>query len=89
MYTAINLVLPRPLKAHASSGGGPHVDEPHIHVGSATSDDKNDVLLAYVGPLVGRGAVGLAEMNFVPVGNIPMLVDSMFPICVPLSLLAA
>lgn len=80
--TSIHKALTRLVKNHGSGRKRPHIDELYVQVDNASGENKNNVLLSYLGSLVGRGAIGRVEVNFMPVGHTHIKLDSIFSRCV-------
>lgn len=76
--TSIHRALSRLFQTHCVDGRDPYIDQLYVQVDNCIGENKNHIVLAYLGSLVGRGVVGRAEVNFMVVGHTHTLIDQVF-----------
>lgn len=80
--TALHRVLHRLFKMHVPVGARPHIEHFTIQVDNCVSENKNHILLGYLGSLVVQGIIGEVEVQFMPVGHTHIKIDQVFSRCV-------
>ena len=77
--TAIHRALTRLLERHQRDFIGPvRIEELAVQVDNCIVENKNNIFMAYLGSLVGRGIVGRLEVNFMIVGHTHVKIDQVF-----------
>lgn len=76
--TSIHKALTRLFDLHCKPGTQPYIEELFIQVDNCVGENKNHILIGYLGSLVGRGVVGRAEVDFMIVGHTHILIDQIF-----------
>ncbi|CAM9751561.1 unnamed protein product, partial [Ascophyllum nodosum] len=54
-------------ETHINDGGDAYIEELFLQVDNCVGENKNHILVGYLGSLVGRGIIGRVEINFMMV----------------------
>ena len=76
--TALHKTFHRLFEEHVPEGEQPHIDHLTTQVDNCVSENKNNILLGYLGSLVGRGIIGSVTVQFMPVGHTHIKIDQAF-----------
>lgn len=76
--TSLHKVLHRLFELHVPSGTRPHIGHFSVQVDNCISENKNHILLGYLGSLVAQGVIGEVEIQFMPVGHTHIKIDQVF-----------
>lgn len=76
--TSLHLAFNRLFEKHVPAGKQPYIHHLTIQVDNCVSENKNHILLGYLGSLVGRGIIGSVSIQFMPVGHTHIKIDQAF-----------
>lgn len=75
---AIHRALSRLFETHVADGEKAYIDELFCQVDNCVGENKNHILVGFMGSLVARGVVGRVEINFMLVGHTHIKIDQIF-----------
>ncbi|CAN0292175.1 unnamed protein product [Ascophyllum nodosum] len=76
--TALHHTFNRLFEEHVPAGTQPFIDHVTCQVDICGSENKNHILIGYLGSLVGRRIIGSVSVQFMPVGHTHIKIDQAF-----------
>ncbi|CAM9391774.1 unnamed protein product, partial [Hapterophycus canaliculatus] len=76
--TSLHHTFNRLFEKHVPAGKQPFIHHLTIQVDNCVSENKNHILLGYLGSLVGRKIIGSVSVHFMPVGHAHIKIDQAF-----------
>ena len=75
---ALHHTFNRLFEEHVPAGTQPFIDHVTCQVDNCGSENKNHILIGYLGSLVGRRIIGSVSIQFMPVGHTHIKIDQAF-----------
>ncbi|CAN0498596.1 unnamed protein product, partial [Ectocarpus sp. 12 AP-2014] len=76
--TSIHRILHRLFEMYVPVGKRPYIYRFTIQVDNCVSENKNHIVIGYLGSLVAQGIIGEVEVQFMPVGHTHIKIDQVF-----------